>query len=113
MQAFFRNTLENVEFAGVNIPRQSKVMLHFGAANRDPRVFDDPTAVRLGRSPNPHIAFGVGPHACLGSILARAQLNIVAQALASEVRELQSVTAKRQTNLLFHGFSELVINVRR
>ena len=48
-----------------------KVVMWFSAANRDPSVFADPHQLDLRRSPNPHVAFGVGPHFCLGAHLAR------------------------------------------
>jgi unspecific monooxygenase len=45
-----------------------------GAANRDPQVFADADTVDVGRDPNPHLAFGVGVHFCLGAPLARMEL---------------------------------------
>ena len=44
-----------------------KVVIWFGAANRDPDVFADPHRLDLRRDPNPHVAFGIGPHFCLGA----------------------------------------------
>ncbi|MEU6037760.1 cytochrome P450 [Actinomadura sp. NPDC047616] len=52
------------------------VMLPLMMANRDPRVFPDPQTVDFDRAPNRHIAFGAGPHRCLGAHLARLQLRI-------------------------------------
>jgi cytochrome P450 len=48
-----------------------RVFLVLAAANRDPRRFRDPGSLDIGRSPNPHIAFGRGPHTCVGAQLAR------------------------------------------
>ena len=49
--------------------------MYYGAANRDPRAFDDPERLDLGRAPNPHVAFGGGgPHFCLGAHLARVEI---------------------------------------
>jgi cytochrome P450 len=54
-----------------------KVILFYGAANRDPRVFDDPERFDVRRDPNPHVGFGgPGPHFCLGAHLARRELTV-------------------------------------
>jgi cytochrome P450 len=52
-----------------------KVVMWFGAADRDPDVFADPHGLDLERDPNPHVAFGVGPHFCLGAHLARLEMS--------------------------------------
>jgi cytochrome P450 len=52
------------------------VLLSIQAATRDPAVFPDAADVRLDRSPNRHIAFGASEHRCLGSHLARAELQV-------------------------------------
>ena len=52
------------------------VLLSFPAANRDPRMFDRPDEVIIDREANRHAAFGLGPHRCLGSHLARMELRV-------------------------------------
>jgi cytochrome P450 len=59
---------------GVPIAEGDMVICSLQAANRDPEVFDDPHRFDPDRSPNPHLAFGVGPHVCLGAPLARIEL---------------------------------------
>lgn len=54
----------------------SQVLLSFPAANRDPAIFDHPDEVRIDRTENPHVAFGLGRHRCLGSNLARMELRV-------------------------------------
>ena len=52
-------------------------MLMYPSANRDDTIFENPDALDLTRHPNPHIAFGFGPHFCLGAPLARLELNVM------------------------------------
>ncbi|MDG2111317.1 MAG: cytochrome P450, partial [Actinomycetota bacterium] len=76
VQAMARTLKQDTVVDGVEMRAGARVVLAFGAANRDPDVFDCPHEVRLDRSPNPHTAFGVGAHRCLGSNLARREVNI-------------------------------------
>jgi cytochrome P450 len=73
-----RVVMKDVEFAGCPMQEGDRVVLSTAAANRDPAEFgDDAADIHIGRRPNRHIAFGAGPHRCLGSHLARAELEIV------------------------------------
>jgi unspecific monooxygenase len=74
LQLFERTATAEVELAGVRIEAGQKVAALLGAANRDPAVFADPDRFDPGRDPNPHLAFGVGLHFCLGAPLARMEL---------------------------------------
>lgn len=71
---FRRTAAVDTTLGGVDIAAGDKVVVFFSAANRDPAVFDDPAALDLSRRPNPHLAFGGGPHYCIGAGLARLQL---------------------------------------
>ncbi|MCU1373489.1 MAG: cytochrome, partial [Actinomycetia bacterium] len=64
------------ELGGTKLCPGDRVMLLTGAADRDPAAFEDPDVVDFERSPNRHLAFGGGPHRCLGSHLARMELRI-------------------------------------
>ena len=66
----------DAEVAGVKIPAGGQVLLMYGSANRDEAVFDDPDVFDVTRRPGDHIAFGLGPHFCLGASLARLELQI-------------------------------------
>ena len=70
-----RTALKDVELAGQQIREGDKVVMYFGAANRDPAAFDRPETLDLSRDPNPHIAFGTGPHGCLGQHIARIEID--------------------------------------
>jgi cytochrome P450 len=66
-----RTCIRDTELAGQRLQRGDWVMMSWLAANFDEKVFANPDQVMLDRSPNPHLAFGVGPHRCIGMHLAR------------------------------------------
>lgn len=70
-----RTATRDTTLGGQDIAAGDKVVMYYGAANRDPAVFDDPHHLDLRRDPNPHVAFGGGgPHFCLGAHLARTEI---------------------------------------
>jgi cytochrome P450 len=71
-----RITAADIEVHGCPVNRGERILLPFGAANRDPDVFDDPDQVVIDRRRNRHLTFGSGAHRCLGSNLARLELRI-------------------------------------
>ena len=72
---FRRTATRDLELGDQHVRAGDKVVIWFGAANRDPGVFADPHRLDLQRDPNPHVAFGVGPHFCLGAHLARLEMS--------------------------------------
>jgi cytochrome P450 len=66
-----RLTVEAVEVGGVAVPAGTYLTIGIGAANRDPAEFADPDRLDIGREPNRHLAFGSGPHVCIGLNVAR------------------------------------------
>jgi cytochrome P450 len=66
-----RLTKEAIELCGVRIPKGQTILCMLGAANRDPKQFNDPDTLQLNRLNNQHLAFSAGPHFCIGSQLAR------------------------------------------
>ncbi|MEW1636564.1 cytochrome P450 [Streptomyces sp. NPDC093801] len=72
--SFRRTAVRDTELAGTRIRAGDKVVVFHASANHDARVFPDPHRLDLGRSPNPHVSFGDGPHVCLGAHFARLQL---------------------------------------
>lgn len=78
-----RRTLEvDVEVGGRLLPAGTRVWIDLEACNRDPARFREPEAFDPGRSPNPHLTFGHGPRHCLGSALARLELEILLERLS-------------------------------
>jgi len=71
-----RVVTRDIEFAGCPMRKGDRVLLSTAAANRDPVEFGSATDIEVGRRPNRHLAFGAGPHRCLGSHLARIELKI-------------------------------------
>jgi cytochrome P450 len=71
-----RKAAKDTTLHGCPIRKGQMVNFSMSAATRDPEAFDDPTEVKIGRKPNNHIAFGAGPHRCLGSHLARLEIRI-------------------------------------
>lgn len=72
--ALGRTCMRDTELAGTEIKEGEFVMLTYAAASRDPRHMDDPGTIDLKREGIPHSTFGVGPHRCIGSNLARLEL---------------------------------------
>ncbi len=75
VQGLFRTATQDVELSGTTIPQGALVMVRYAAANRDAEVFDDADDFDLDREGDAkHLAFGVGPHFCVGAALARQEL---------------------------------------
>lgn len=86
---FSRTATCDTELHGRRIREGDKVLVVYGAANRDPAVFDDPDEFRVDRDPNNHLAFGVGPHFCLGANLARLELQLLYRQLVRRFPDLR------------------------
>ncbi|MEV7437939.1 cytochrome P450 [Streptomyces griseoviridis] len=84
-----RIALEDVEVAGHRIAAGEPVYVSYLAANRDPEVFPDPDRVDVERAPNPHLAFGNGPHYCTGAVLARTQTELLVDTLLDRLPGLR------------------------
>jgi cytochrome P450 len=90
VQTVDRVTTQPVTLAGVDIPPQARIGVMLGAANRDPQVFSDPDTFSLARDPHGHIAFGGGPHFCLGSVLSRLETRVVIEGLLDRLPKLHA-----------------------
>jgi cytochrome P450 len=89
IQVVFRTTTQEVELAGVRIPKGAYVAPLLGSANRDERRFPDPDRFDVMRNPQGHVGFGFGKHFCLGASLARLEARIALEALAPELLRLE------------------------
>jgi cytochrome P450 len=76
VKLLIRRVTEDFELGGKTLHAEDRVHLVLSSANRDPARFPDPDRVDITRSPNPHVAFGKGVHACIGAQLARTEARI-------------------------------------
>jgi cytochrome P450 len=89
--AVLRCVRRDCELVGQRLHAGQRLMLWLGAANRDPAAFPDPDRLDLGRKPRHHIAFGHGPHYCLGAPLAWREARIASPAILRRLPELALV----------------------
>ena len=73
---FCRTATQDYELRGQKIKKGDNLGLFYASANFDEEVFDEPFRFDISRKPNRHLAFGTGPHQCLGLLLARMQMRI-------------------------------------
>jgi cytochrome P450 len=88
VQAIFRQTTRDVAVGGETIPRGQLVLVMIGSANRDPCQFKDAEFFDIGREPNQHLAFGHGPHFCIGAPLARLESRVALTDLLSRMNNI-------------------------
>ena len=84
-----RTATRDIELGGQQIAEGDELMMLYPSANRDEDVFDDPFRFDVGRTPNEHVAFGFGPHFCLGASLARLEISVMLDELLARVPDLE------------------------
>ena len=84
-----RTARRDVELGGQTIAAGDKVVMYFGAANRDPAKFERPESLDLAREPNEQIAFGTGPHGCLGQHIARIEIDAMFTEVLSRMTKFE------------------------
>ncbi|GLW08050.1 cytochrome P450 [Microtetraspora sp. NBRC 13810] len=104
---------EEVEISGTLLPRGTTVVCSMASANRDESVFDTAGDMDLGRTPNPHLAFGAGAHSCIGQSLARTELQVVLEVLLRKLPTLELAVPvgelHRLDGLIVGGLRELPV----
>jgi len=95
-----RLVTQDVSFAGVEMVKGDKVLLATALASRDEEEFPDATELVLDREVNRHLAFGAGPHRCIGSHLARLEVRIAIEELLARIPSFRLV---RNEPIVAHG----------
>jgi cytochrome P450 family 142 subfamily A polypeptide 1 len=84
-----RTATEDVEMHGQTIRKGQEVLLMYASANRDEAVFKDPQRFDITRHPNPHVAFGIGAHFCMGANIARMELRCMFESILAKFPRLE------------------------
>lgn len=112
--SFTRTVTEDHVYQGEDFTQEvkkgEKILMLYQSANRDQRVFDDPDTLRLDRDPNPHVAFGIGTHFCLGANLARMEVKVVFEELLRhlpDIRVPEGAVAERGESSLVLALAKL------
>ncbi|MFF4362843.1 cytochrome P450 [Streptomyces sp. NPDC001351] len=99
VQTFFRTATTDVRIGDVTIPEGRKILMFLGAANRDPRRWDNPDVYDLARDPSGHVGFGMGIHQCVGQHVARLEAEALLHALLDRVCRIEiAETPERHHN---------------
>jgi len=107
---FRRTAMRDSEIRGQRIREGDKVVLYYISANRDEDVFPDSATFDVGRTPNEHLAFGVGEHFCLGSSLARLEIRVMFEELVRRLPDMRIAGPVRRLRSNFiSGYKEIVV----
>ena len=107
-----RGVSETIEIGGVTMPPGTQIMTSIGGANRDPAQFPDPDRFDIARTPNRHVAFAAGIHACLGAPLARMEGRIAIGQLVERSPDLRRAgEVIRGGRARFRGIASLPVAV--
>jgi cholest-4-en-3-one 26-monooxygenase len=86
---FQRIATRDAELRGRKIREGDRVVLFYASANRDEEMFPDAHRFDVGRNPNEHLAFGIGPHFCLGANLARLEITVMFEELLRRLPDIE------------------------
>jgi cytochrome P450 len=108
---FARTATQDTELGGRKIAKGEKILLMYPSANRDADVFDDPDAFKVDRDPNPHVAFGIGNHFCLGANLARMEIRVMLEEILNRMPDMEYSDGppKVHPSLLVRSFTHMPV----
>lgn len=109
---FARTATQDTELRGRKIKQGEKILLMYPSANRDADVFTDPDAFKVDRDPNPHVAFGIGNHFCLGANLARMEIRVVLEEILTRVPDMvySDGPPSMHPSLLVRSFTKMPVS---
>ena len=109
----YRHVVRDTDLGGVHLRAGSRLLLMWGAVNRDPSHFDDPGQFRLDRPAGTgHLAFGKGAHFCVGAALARLEATVVLRHLLERTTLIaQAGTGRWLPSLLVRRLDHLVLTL--
>lgn len=111
---FLRYATRDVEVSGTPVAAGDAVVVWLGAANRDDAAFPDASVFDIRRKPNKHLAFGIGPHYCVGHSVARVTLQILFQELFTGYRDFAPAgVPERLVSNFVSGWKHVPITARR
>jgi cholest-4-en-3-one 26-monooxygenase len=108
---YFRRTVtEDTELRGHRMREGDKVTVWYGSANRDEEIFPNADRFDIGRTPNEHLAFGIGHHFCLGANLARLEIQIMFEEILRRVPDIELVgPVERLRSNFIHGIKRMPV----
>ena len=107
---FMRSAAEDTEVSGQKIKKGDWLMLCYASANRDEAIFENPSEFSIDRSPNKHIAFGFGPHLCLGQHLAKMEIRVLLEEILPRLKSVKLAGEPRMVESFFaNGLKNLPI----
>ncbi|WP_223733363.1 cytochrome P450 [Streptomyces purpurogeneiscleroticus] len=113
VQTFFRTATADVDIAGTVIPKETKILMFLGSANRDPDRWENPDRFDLTRDPSGHVGFGMGIHQCIGQHVARLEAETLLAALARRVTGIELAgEPQRHPNNTLRSWASLPIRMR-
>jgi cytochrome P450 len=107
VRAFTRVAAREVDFEGVTLPPDQRILVVYGAANRDERHYPSPDEFDITRNARDHMAFGHGPHACAGTRLARMEMEALLKSILERVERIEVGDPVVSNNNTLYGFDAL------
>ncbi len=110
VMAFRRTVTASTALGGERLREGDKVVIYYVSANRDERVFPDPDRFDVARTPNDHLAFGIGEHYCMGASLARLEARVMFEQLLTRLPQLEMTgPARRLRSYFFNGVKAMPV----